>query len=243
MPVQGWPLPLPYLLLFLVHLHLIRCFKVSEQNWRRAIYFWTSGSFHWYIITDVSANLVALSLESELFQAAILSRPFSGSDQYKTVGVLVFSEFSGIHGSAVQDSVLMGCEPTSLANPFFGTTLGQIAEEEKPHVRGLFTPWMCRQHSCFETSISVYHPTRRWISLPLIYAFSYSEAIVNVKDFRIWPALKSFWLHIQRSRVRFPALPDFLSNSGSGTGSTQPREVNWGATWIKSSDSGPENRD
>jgi hypothetical protein len=24
-----------------------------------------------------------------------------------------------------------------------------------------------------------------------------------------------------------------LSSSGSGTGSTQPREVNWGATWIK----------
>ena len=37
---------------------------------------------------------------------------------------------------------------------------------------------------------------------------------------------QSFWLHIQRSQVRFPALPDFLSSSGSGTGSTQPREVN-----------------
>ena len=31
---------------------------------------------------------------------------------------------------------------------------------------------------------------------------------------------------IQRSRVRFPALPDFLSSSGSGTGSNQLREVN-----------------
>jgi len=29
---------------------------------------------------------------------------------------------------------------------------------------------------------------------------------------------------ILRSRVRSPALPDFLSSSGSGTGSTQPRE-------------------
>jgi hypothetical protein len=27
-------------------------------------------------------------------------------------------------------------------------------------------------------------------------------------------------------RVRFPELPDFLKSSGSGTGSTQPREYN-----------------
>ena len=42
------------------------------------------------------------------------------------------------------------------------------------------------------------------------------------------PARTSFknQYEIQRSRVRFPALPDFLSSSGSGTGSTQPREVN-----------------
>jgi hypothetical protein len=33
---------------------------------------------------------------------------------------------------------------------------------------------------------------------------------------------QSFWLLTQRSRVRFAALPDFLSGSGSGTGSTQP---------------------
>jgi hypothetical protein len=28
------------------------------------------------------------------------------------------------------------------------------------------------------------------------------------------------------ARVRFPALPDFQRSSGSGTGSTQPREYN-----------------
>jgi hypothetical protein len=33
--------------------------------------------------------------------------------------------------------------------------------------------------------------------------------------------------------VRFPALPDFLRSSGSGSGSTQPRGDNWGATWLE----------
>ena len=42
----------------------------------------------------------------------------------------------------------------------------------------------------------------------------------------LWSSGQSFWLQIQGSRVRFPALPDFLSSSGSGTGSTHPREVN-----------------
>jgi hypothetical protein len=42
-------------------------------------------------------------------------------------------------------------------------------------------------------------------------------------------------------RVRFPALPHFLRRNGSGTGFTQPREYNSGATWKKSSGSGLEN--
>jgi hypothetical protein len=33
------------------------------------------------------------------------------------------------------------------------------------------------------------------------------------------------WLQIQKSRVRFPALPDFLRSSVSGMGSTQPRRI------------------
>ena len=72
---------------------------------------------------------------------------------------------------------------------------------------------------------------------------SYNLFHYNTAGAPLWSSGQSFWLQIQRSRVRFPALPDFLSSSGSGTGSTQLREVNWGVTWIKSRGSDPENRD
>jgi hypothetical protein len=39
----------------------------------------------------------------------------------------------------------------------------------------------------------------------------------------LWSSGQSFWLQLQRSRVRLPVLQDFLSSSGSGTGSTQTR--------------------
>jgi hypothetical protein len=42
----------------------------------------------------------------------------------------------------------------------------------------------------------------------------------------LWCSDRSSWLQIQRSRVRFPAVPHFLRSSGYGTGSTQPREYN-----------------
>jgi hypothetical protein len=48
-----------------------------------------------------------------------------------------------------------------------------------------------------------------------------------------WSNCQSSWLQIQRSRVRFPALSDFLRSSGSGTGSTHPREYTWDGTWKK----------
>jgi hypothetical protein len=51
----------------------------------------------------------------------------------------------------------------------------------------------------------------------------------------LWSNGQSFWLQIQRSRFRLPALPDFMRSSGPGTGSTQPREDNWGDTWKKKS--------
>ena len=48
--------------------------------------------------------------------------------------------------------------------------------------------------------------------------------IFELSGYILWSSGQSLWLQIQRSRVRSPALPDFLSSSGSGTGSTQPRE-------------------
>jgi len=60
----------------------------------------------------------------------------------------------------------------------------------------------------------------------------------------LWSSRQSFWLQIQRSRVRSPALPDFLSSSGSGTGSTQPREVKLRSYLNKKvAAPGSENRD
>jgi hypothetical protein len=56
----------------------------------------------------------------------------------------------------------------------------------------------------------------------------------------LWP---EFLATDPEVRVQFPALPDFLRSGGSGTGSTQPREYNWGATWRNSSGSGLESRE
>jgi hypothetical protein len=42
----------------------------------------------------------------------------------------------------------------------------------------------------------------------------------------LWSSGQSSWLQIQKSRIRFPALSDFLMSSGSRTGSSQPREDN-----------------
>jgi hypothetical protein len=81
----------------------------------------------------------------------------------------------------------------------------------------------------------------RGITLTLVWPEDFFNVWGKLKTIvcSAWPPLwsggQSFWLQIHSSRVRFPALPDFLSSSWSGTGSTQSREVNWGATWIKRS--------
>jgi hypothetical protein len=42
----------------------------------------------------------------------------------------------------------------------------------------------------------------------------------------VWSSSQSTWLQIQRSQVRFQALPDFLRSRGYRTGSIYPREYN-----------------
>ena len=59
-----------------------------------------------------------------------------------------------------------------------------------------------------------------------IWLFNSPIQIIQIIGPPLWSSGQSFWLQIQRSRVRFLALPVFLSSSGSGTGSTQPREGN-----------------
>jgi hypothetical protein len=51
-----------------------------------------------------------------------------------------------------------------------------------------------------------------------------SDGLYVSKTESLWSSGQSSCLLTQRSRVLFPALPDFLSSSGSGTGSNQPRE-------------------
>ena len=70
-------------------------------------------------------------------------------------------------------------------------------------------------------------PRQTWLrERDSILGYTFIACLVVPKGPPLWSSGQSFWLQIQRSRVRFPALPDFLSSSGSGTGSTQPREVN-----------------
>jgi hypothetical protein len=67
---------------------------------------------------------------------------------------------------------------------------------------------------------------------PLQRCWKQADRAHNISNIRssfqplLWSSGQSSWLQIQRSQVRFSALPIFLRSSGSGTGSTQLREDN-----------------
>jgi hypothetical protein len=76
----------------------------------------------------------------------------------------------------------------------------------------------------------------RTIYMVLIYIYLFIYYIIEGTP--LWSSGQTSLRQTQRSRIRVPALPHFLSSSGSGTESTQPPEDKWGATWMKSSGSG-----
>jgi hypothetical protein len=73
------------------------------------------------------------------------------------------------------------------------------------------------------------------------FSFAVIQVALHIRGPPLWSSGQKFLTTHPEARVRFPVLPDFL-RSGSGTGSTQHREYNWGATWSKRSGSCLENR-
>jgi hypothetical protein len=70
-------------------------------------------------------------------------------------------------------------------------------------------------------------PPQLWPVIPVdFYVWEILCPILKKERPPLWSSCHSSWLQIQRTRVRFPALPNFLRSSGSRTGSTQPREHN-----------------
>jgi hypothetical protein len=149
---------------------------------------------------------------------------------------------------------------TSKWSTLRGNTIYTIA-------RWFFPPWLCRRYLppkrrvWWEPHIVTSQKMAFWMlyctktirdcfnAFPVFPSLSASrwlphksqDGILYSTLLSLWPPLRSSGqtsrLQTQRSRVRFPALADFLSSSGSGTGSTQPREDKWGGTWKKSSGS------
>jgi hypothetical protein len=75
----------------------------------------------------------------------------------------------------------------------------------------------------YKVSHSIYTAIKLFTRLSKIYIEIYILFFSSyLKGPSLWSSSQSTWLQTQRSRVRFPALPNFLSSSGSGTGSTQP---------------------
>jgi hypothetical protein len=105
----------------------------------------------------------------------------------------------------------------------FGTRWRQVVSSHS----GRFTSGEIFRHLGCGWSLEAIWKLWRRGKLFLHREFNYDLTIVqSVARTPLWSSGQSSWLQIQRYRVRFPALPDFYESSGSGTGSTQPREDN-----------------
>jgi hypothetical protein len=99
----------------------------------------------------------------------------------------------------------------------------------------------CQTQRVHSATVNRIEPETSWIrnrdiSYNKMYTFTWCDGIRNFNGLSHYNKnnfIHLIFLNIQMSRVRFPALPNFLRSRGSGTGSTQPRDYNWGATWMK----------
>ena len=170
----------------------------------------------WYLVTVRNCTASAVTTVS-----------FSDGDvdkikSCKHFSIQVTSEFWGLHGCVVRCFALLGCDPSRSIRP------NSLTYKKKKILRLVVQTRAIRAAARFSAVSRCYMffmPVSEGHSLVKYRLTFVRRGFGNVFMF-LWSSGQSFWLQIQRSRVRFPALPDFLSSSGSGTGSTQPREVN-----------------
>jgi hypothetical protein len=125
--------------------------------------------------------------------------------------------------------VLLGCIGTCLTNGYSQQIFAAVVVSRNRNLVFresllLQAPWVLTQSQKPLTTTRNDLPMCRSVS-SLLCQKSSEEKIFgccNLRSDRLWSSDQSSWLLNRRSRVRFPAIPDFLSSSGSGTGSTQP---------------------
>ena len=137
-----------------------------------------------------------------------------------------------------------------------GVSAGELCYPSLRHTQQQYGKWACHNHQsvflCKGNSnsattgdiVTIYKQCNS--TYKQCYYKSSLQFVSSVIFFGppLWSSGQSFWLQIERSRVGSPALPDFLSSSGSGTGSTQPREVKLRSYLNKKvAAPGSENRD
>jgi hypothetical protein len=109
----------------------------------------------------------------------------------------------------------------------------------------LTSRWWSEQNTCLPNWRRPYKPmlnTVTYFHKLCLHVSNLKRILLLCKGARppLWSCGQCSWLQIRRPRGRFPSTTRFSdqkkkkkrkTSSGSGTGFTQPREYNWGATW------------